>query len=304
MSVDDLEWENQRVFLAVLRSGSLSGAARMLGIAQATARRRVEKLEAALGTSLFTRTPSGLVPTEQAHALGEHVDAMDTAARAFNRRANAGASSVRITSSELLGVQVLPPLLAGVRQALPELRLELSVSDRLEALARQESDIAVRLQRPTEASVVTRRVGALQVGLYATPACIECHGLPLSFAALKDMPVIGPDRRLADHRRLVQEGVFTPEQTFLICSDSHLAQFAALRAGLGFGLCPQQLAEPAGLVQVLAAEVNMAVDIWIAMHHDLRRVKRAATVFDLLGAALEGFLAGALNQPPSSAHRP
>lgn len=113
MSINDLEWENQRVFLAVLRSGSLSGAARMLGIAQATARRRIERLEVALGTSLFTRTPSGLVPTEQAQALGEHVDVMDNAARAFNRRASTGAGSVRITSSELLGVEALPPLLAG-----------------------------------------------------------------------------------------------------------------------------------------------------------------------------------------------
>jgi len=227
------------------------------------------------------------------------VDVMDNAARAFNRRASTGADSVRITSSELLGVEVLPPLLAGVRQALPQLRLELSISDRLEALARQQSDIAVRLQRPSEANVVTRRVG-----LYATPACIKCHGLPPSLVALKDMPVIGPDRRLADHRRLVQEGAFTAEQTFLICSDSHLAQYAALRAGLGFGLCPQQLAEPAGLVQVLAGEVEMEVDIWIAMHHDLRRVKRAATVFDVLSGALEDFLAGAVRQPPRTVHSP
>lgn len=223
---------------------------------------------------------------------------MDNAARAFNRRASTGAGSVRITSSELLGVEVLPPLLAGVRQALPQLRLELSISDRLEALARQQSDIAVRLQRPSEANVVTRRVGALRVGLYATPACIKCHGLPPSLVALKDMPVIGPDRRL------VQEGAFTAEQTFLICSDSHLAQYAALRAGLGFGLCPQQLAEPAGLVQVLAGEVEMEVDIWIAMHHDLRRVKRAATVFDVLSGALEDFLAGAVRQPPRTVHSP
>jgi len=229
---------------------------------------------------------------------------MDNAARAFNRRASTGAGSVRITISELLGVEVLPPLLAGVRQALPQLRLELSISDRLEALARQESDIAVRLQRPSEANVVTRRVGALRVGLYATPACIKCHGLPPSLVALKDMPVIGPDRRLADHRRLVQEGAFTAEQTFLICSDSHLAQYAALRAGLGFGLCPQQLAEPAGLVQVLAGEVEMEVDIWIAMHHDLRRVKRAATVFDVLSGPLEDFLAGAVRQPPRTVHSP
>lgn len=296
MSADDLEWESQRVFLAVLRSGSLSGAARLLGIAQATARRHIEKLEAGLGTSLFTRTPAGLVPTEQANSLGEHVEAMDAAARAFNRRASAAAcastGSVRLTSSELLGVEVLPPLLRGVRQALPQVRLELSISGRLEALSQQDSDIAIRLQRPSEAKIVTRRVGALNVGLYATQDCIARHGHPTSQAQLIDLPLIGADRRQADHRRLVEQGTYSAKQPFIVSSDSHLAQYASLRAGLGFGLCPEQLAEPAGMVRALPEAVGFAVDVWIAMHHDLRRVKRAAAVFDALAIELEGLLMG------------
>jgi transcriptional regulator, LysR family len=110
-----IEWESQRVFLAVLRSGSLSGAAKLLGIAQATARRRLDHLEHVLGVSLFTRTPQGLTPTAGAQRLIEHVEAMDLAAQTFNRMASAEASmdhgTVRLTCGELLGVEVLPDLL-------------------------------------------------------------------------------------------------------------------------------------------------------------------------------------------------
>ncbi len=294
MSLDNLEWENQRIFLAVLRSGSLSGAARLLGISQATARRRVEKLETGIGVSLFARTPGGLVPSDAARELGEYVEAMDVAARAFNRRAGADASAsagkVRLTCGELFGVQVLPGLLRDVRAALPGVSLELSVSDTLQALSQLEADIAVRLTRPTEANVVTRRVGVLRVGLYASPECITQYGTPLSPADLAIRPLIGPDRRQSDRRRLLEQGVFPADAAFAIASDSHPAQFAALLAGLGFAACPAQLAEPAGLVRVLEAQVGFEVDVWIAMHHDLRRVPRVVAVFDALAQVLEAWL--------------
>jgi len=296
MSIDSLEWESQRVFLAVLRSGSLSGAARLLNIAQATARRRIEKLEASVGVSLFLRTPAGLQPTDAARELSDHVEAMDVAARAFSRRAGTGADAaegvVRVTSSELLGVEVLPAMLLGVRQAMPGVRLELSVQDRLEALPRQEADIAVRLQRPSEANVVARRTGALRVGLYAAPGCIRAHGLPQSRAQLCGLPMIGPDRRLSDRRMLAEHGVIDPDQAFAVACDHHVAQFAALKAGLGFGVCPGQLARPLGLVPVLEQEIGFDVDVWIAMHGDLRRVKRVAGVFDALARELDAYLAG------------
>ena len=147
-----LEWESQRVFLAVLRSGSLSGAAKLLGIAQATARRRLDHLEQSLGVSLFTRTPLGLTPTGGAQRLIEHVEAMDLAARTFNRMASAEAlvdqGTIRLTCGELLGVEVLPDLLRPFHYENPGLKLELSISDALEDIARLQSDIAVRLSDP------------------------------------------------------------------------------------------------------------------------------------------------------------
>lgn len=295
MTPPQLQWETQRAFLAVLRTGSLSGAARLLGIAQATARRRIEALEQSVGVSLFIRSPAGLLPTEMAKDLISHVEAMAMAANAFNRAASADAAlasgTVRLTSGQLLGVEVLPPMLRAVRREHPQLAIELSVSNRLHALAQQEADVAVRIRRPTEASVVARKVGELRVGLYAAPELLEQEGGLTTASALSRYPLIGPDRNLDDLEFLREQGFDCAPERALIRTDDHLAQLAALRAGLGVGVCPEQLAQRYGLVRVLPEQVGFAVEVWIAMHQDRRRVQRIGLVFDALGAAMSEFLA-------------
>ncbi|MFJ7285691.1 LysR family transcriptional regulator [Pseudomonas sp. NPDC099000] len=292
----NFHWENQRAFLAVLRTGSLSGAARLLGIAQATARRRIEALENSVGVNLFIRSPSGLIPTEMARDLITHVETMSLAAEAFNRAASAEAvdsgGTVRITSSDLLGIEILPLLLQPVCRANPQLVFELSVSNRLEALTRQEADIAIRTQRPTESEVVTRRVGGLSVGLYATQEFLDRYGAPTDLESLSHLPLIGPDRNLADIQTLSEHGFPFEHQRFQLRTDNHMAQLSALRAGIGIGVCPRQVAERCALVRVLPGEVDFAVDVWIAVHRDLRRIPRIALVFDRLADALEAYLGG------------
>lgn len=285
-----IEWESQRVFLAVLRSGSLSGAARLLDIAQSTARRRLENLEAALELSLFTRTSTGLTPTAAARRLIQHVESMDIAAQTFNRMASAetevSRGTIRMTSSDLLGVEVLPGILRRFHYDHPDLNLQLSIHDQMEDLARQQSDIAVRLARPSEAGIVVRRTGALRVGLYASAECLAHYGEPASLAAVRHAPLIGPDRRCADLRRLVELGLCSADQRFAIATDNHLAQLAAIRAGLGFGLCPANIAERYQLIPVIPEHFGFELDVWIAMHSDLRRIKRISRAFEALGDAL------------------
>lgn len=295
MNIAPLQWETQRVFLAVLRTGSLSAAARALGIAQATARRRIDSLEDSLGTSLFVRSPSGLMPTDTARELIGHAQSMALAAEAFARAASAQANvpggTVRVTSSQLLGIEVLPSMLGEIRAAQPQLAIELSVSNRLEDLALQEADVAVRIRRPCESAVVTRHVGNLHVGLYATAQLIEHRGLPRCADELNDYPLIGPDRNLTEQSFLAQRGFFCTGANAVIRTDDHSAQFASLRAGLGIGVCSGQLARRHGLVRVLPEQVDFPVDVWIAMHHDLKRVRRVTLVFDALSQALSRFLA-------------
>lgn len=296
MNAAPLHWETQRVFLAVLRTGSLTAAARTLGIAQATARRRIDALEKSVGTSLFIRSPAGLMPTDTARELVGHVESMALAAEAFARTASAKADlpggTVRVTCNQLLGVEVLPPMLKDLRNAQPELALELSISNRLEDLALQEADVAVRVRRPTEASVVTRHVGDLRIGLYATPTLLT-HRTPRTPSDLVDFPLIGPDRNLKERAFLAEQGFHCTRERAVIRTDSHLAQFAALKAGLGIGVCSSQLARQHSLVRVLPEHVDFRVDVWVAMHHDLKRVRRITMVFDALSQQLSRFLSGA-----------
>ncbi|TFY85639.1 LysR family transcriptional regulator [Pseudomonas kairouanensis] len=295
MNAPLLQWETQRAFLAVLRTGSLSGAARLLGIAQATARRRIEALEHSVGVSLFIRSPQGLLPTDMARELIGHVEAMAVAANAFNRAASADTATaggtVRLTSGPLLGVEVLPALLRPLRRSHPHVAIELNVSNRLQALAQQEADVAVRIRRPTGAAVVTRKVGDLHVGLYATAGLLAEVGMPQTMAQLQDYPVIGPDRDLAQIEVLQQQGFDCASAHTVIRTDDHLAQFSALRAGLGIGVCPRQLARRHGLVRVLPEQLGFDVDVWVAMHQDMRRVLRVAGVFEAVGAGMADFLA-------------
>lgn len=221
---------------------------------------------------------------------------MDIAAQAFNRMASSetdvSRGTVRVTSSDLLGVEVLPRLLRDFHHDHPGLNLQLSINDQMEDLARQESDIAVRLVRPSEAGIVVRRTGALRVGIYASSECLERYGEPKSLDALRKAPLIGPDRRSADLRRLVENGLCEADQRFAIATDNHLAQLAAIRAGLGFGLCPVTVASQYLLTRILPDSFGIEVDVWLAMHSDLRRIKRISRAFEALGDALHKELAG------------
>jgi DNA-binding transcriptional LysR family regulator len=156
-------WDELRTFFEVLRDGSLSGAARRLGLTQPTVGRHVDALEEALGVTLFTRSPRGLAPTPAAIALAPHGEAMAAAAAALSRSASSEAALdkgvVRVTASEIVGCEVLPSILAAFHARHPGVAIELAVTNRNEDLARGDADIAVRMVRPTQSGLVARRIG-------------------------------------------------------------------------------------------------------------------------------------------------
>jgi DNA-binding transcriptional LysR family regulator len=287
MNPTSTDWEDHRAFLAVLRTGSLSAAARALRVTQPTIRRRLESLERAVGAALFTRSPSGLTPTETARSLGAHAEAMAEAAEAFARAASAEAETpagiVRITASDVMGAEVLPPILARLRRRHPGLVLELSLTNRSEDLLRQHADIAVRMVRPAQAALVARHVGAVRLGLFAHRAYLDANGTPASLAELGRFALIGPDRETADLDALRQSDLELRREMLALRTDSQLAQLAAIRAGLGIGLCHRALAaRSTDLVAVLPDAFAYELPTWIAMHEDLRHVARIRASFDHL----------------------
>jgi len=152
--IEDPGWELYRSFLAVLQEGSLSAAARALGVTQPTIGRHIDALEAALGFALFTRSQHGFKPTEAALALGPHAENLALNAAALLRVASAHGGdgsavrgTVRISASEVVGAEVLPPILTALRVAHPQLVIELVLSNRIDDLLLRQADIAIRMLR-------------------------------------------------------------------------------------------------------------------------------------------------------------
>ena len=289
----NIGWELYRSFLGVFREGSLSGAARQLGITQPTVGRHVAALETALGVVLFTRSPSGLLPTAVARTLRAHAETMERTAAALERAASAQGDevrgAVRVSASEVIGVEVLPPILTQVRQAHPHLKVELVLTNRLSDLLQLEADIAVRMVRPSQEQLLARRIGLIEVGLHARDDYLQQHGTPLLMQDLAGHSVIGFDQENAFIRSLAIKGF--ERSAFALSSDSDLAQLALIRAGAGIGGCQVQLAkrDPC-LRRVLPEGFALKLDTWVTMHEDLRNSPRCRVMFDALVEGLQRYV--------------
>lgn len=288
------DWNLYASFREVMRQGSLSAAARVLGLTQPTLGRHIAALETDLGAALFTRSPLGLAPTAAAHELLPRVEEMHAAAEAARRTVSGGPSAesgvVRVTASEIIGGVVLPPLLAAFREAHPGIVVELVLTNRNQDLLRRDADIAVRMVRPVQSALVARRVGTVAIGLFAHVRYALAHGLPTTVAAIADHPLIGFDLDEASARSLADSGIALRRDRFAFRCDSDLAQLAALRAGFGLGGC--QLGIAAGdpnLVPVLADDIRFELEMWLAMHEDLRTVGRVRTMYDFLAVELAAY---------------
>lgn len=290
-------WNELRTFIEVARDGSLSAAARRLGLAQPTVGRHIDALEASLGLTLFTRSSRGLTPTPAARALGPHAEVMAAAAAAFERAASGEAAAdrgtVRVTASDVIGCEVLPPILTAFRAEHPGIALELGLTNRTEDLARRDADIAVRMVRPTQSGLVARRIGVSRVALYAHRDYLARFGEPRSLADLATHCLIGFDR---DDRSFRGAGDFARKLTreaFGFRCDSDLAQIAALRAGAGIGGCQENIARRTPeLVQVLPNAIHYALEVWLVMHEDLKATRRVRILFDHLAAGLTAYVKG------------
>ena len=288
------DWDLYRAFLAVLETGSLSGAARGLGLTQPTVGRQIEALEGSLGAVLFTRSPGGLRATEAALALQPHAEAMASAAEALLRTASGEADQVRgvvrVTASHIVGAEVLPPILTRFHEAHPEVTIELDLSDRQENLLRRDADIAVRMARPTQAALTARRIGAVRVGLFAHRRYLERHGVPTRLEP--GLAGIGFDRNVEMLSALSDLQLPLSREFFALRTDSDLAQLAALRAGFGVGGCQYGIARrDPDLVPVLSDAFRLDMEVWVAMHEDLKSSVRMRLMFDALVEGMADYVA-------------
>lgn len=284
-----------------MRDGSLSAAARELGITQPTAGRHISALECELELQLFIRTSQGLVPTDAARALLPYAEALAATSAALVRAASGDVSkvegAVRISAADIVGVEILPPIIADLQKIHPKLEIELSLSETMEDLLKREADIAVRMSEPSQDAILMRYIGNFRLGLHATEHYLAEHGTPQSSADLFQHKLVGFDRRTPFIRTVVQkmrkinpEIPDTDAIPFAIRTDSPLAQYAMIKAGAGIGMSQIGLAKRCGKLRQLLPEIELPLHCWVAMHENLRSSPRCRAVFNALVDGLKAYL--------------
>ncbi|MEC5215498.1 DNA-binding transcriptional LysR family regulator [Actimicrobium sp. GrIS 1.19] len=297
MAEREPSWEWYRTFLKVLQTGSLSAAGRTMGLTQPTVGRHIDNLETALGMKLFIRSFDGFAPTDAALELQPYAASVAATTAALRRVASSHGSgvrgSVRLTASEIISIEVLPPILAALRDAHPALTIELVVSNKADDLLHREADIAVRMFRPLQEALVAKRVGGIEVGLHAHQRYLAAHGTPTSVDGLAPHALIGFDYENAYVRQLQAQYPWFTRAALALRADSDMAQVAFIRAGFGIGVCQAALAaKDKALVRLLPEAFSIMMDTWVAMHEDLRQSARCAVTFAALVAGLTAYIEG------------
>jgi DNA-binding transcriptional LysR family regulator len=285
------DWSLVRSFLAVLDQGSLLGAARQLQCSQPTMGRHIAELEAQLGLVLFDRTGRGLVPTEAALRLADSARAMQSGADHFLRsvvgsdRSTSG--TVRISAGQPVACFVLPPLLAQMRLALPEVQVELVASNSVSNLLRREADIAVRMVQPGQATVIARRVGKVFLKACAHQDYLRRRGVPRSPSDLLAHDLIGDDRNEDILKGFAAQGLPVAREQFAFRTDDLIVVWQAVRAGLGIGFVSDYVvrSDPAVLPVLPKLKID-PLPVWLAVHKEIRTSKRIRAVYDFLSDAL------------------
>ena len=287
MNDKNFNWSLIPSFLAALEQGSLMGAARATGVSQPTLGRHIAELEQQLNVLLFERTGRGLQATPNALALAEAAQTMQTGAASFSRLACGSTASlqglVRIAASQPVACFLLPTILASMRLALPEVTVALVVSNDVSNLLRREADIALRMVRPDQSSLIAKRIGHINVQACAHIDYLQRKGRPQQAADLVAHDLIAGDRNSDIDMGLLAQGFASQDLRFALRSDDLNAQWAALKAGLGVGFMGDYLlrAEPSVQAVLPALELPQ-FPVWLTVHQELQTSARIRAVYDFL----------------------
>ena len=269
--MQDVPWGPLPAFIAAAETGSLSAAARRLGIAQPTVRRQIAALEAAVGAALFARHPGGLTPTPEGAAMLEDARAMRAAAQAMTRRLGTGTSgTVRITATRLDAAEILPRALARVLRAHGGLTVEIDADDAPRDVLRRDADMALTQAEPKAGALVARKLRPREIGLYAARGA----KVPGDFAQVR---LVCDDRAGRTEAALAAAGLPLPRTP--IRTDDYAVQLAMVRAGLAVGAVQTGIAERHGLRRVFP-DLSLRFDSWLVCHEDLRRSPRVSVLWE------------------------
>lgn len=284
-----MDWDDLRIFLAVARSESLSGAGKRLKIDAATVGRRIARLEEAMGARLFAKSPQGYALTEEGTRLLPHAERAETALIGAHEALSGPeglSGQIRIGAPDGCANFLLPQVLAAICDANPGLEVQIVALPRVFNLSKREADLAIAVSRPTAGRLTVQKLTDYRLHLAAHPDYLA-HAAPLT----------GP-QDLRHHRLVgyIPDMIHDKELDYLaelgagtvaLASNSVSVQLNALRAGAGVGVV-HDFALPAApeLVQVIPDQVSLTRSFWLIRHADDGRVARLNRFADLLAQAL------------------
>jgi DNA-binding transcriptional LysR family regulator len=296
MAKPDFDWTLVRSFLAVLDAGSLMGAARVLQAQQPTLSRHIAELESQLGLPLFERTGRGVTPTAAALGMADAARQMqggaDQLARSLARSREATGGTVRITTSDVAATWLLPRVLAGLRVAEPGIQVELVASNTVANLLRREADIAVRMLRPVQGSLIARKLGEIDICAAAHERYLARAGTPRQPQDLLQHSLVGYDRDETILRGFAGLGLPLTREHFAVRTDDQVVygRLVAEGAGVGF-VAAYTLAQCPGVRRLLPMLKIPPLPCWLAVHREIRGSPVVRRVYDYLAQALPAALA-------------
>ena len=285
-----LEWDDLRLVLAIARNGSLTAAARAMGVTQPTMGRRAEHLEDRLGAQLFERTAAGVALNALGTSLLPLAEQMERSALAAERQIAARDTGleglVRITTLEWTGHHLLAPVLARFCRLHPAVTVELITADRVFSLTRHETDVALRPVRFDQEGLVQRRIGATPRGLYASQAYLAERGEPNYAAGCPGHTLITlPESLFTLPQANWLHDILAPKAHVALRSNSLDVHAAAAVAGAGLVLLPRSIGDALpGLRRLNPPETPPDRELWLGFHEDLRHTPRVRALVDYIAA--------------------
>ena len=291
MDQDQPDWNLLRAFQATAQEGSLSAAARRLGLTQPTLSRQIAALENRLSLMLFERNGRYLHLTDAGRELLPHVQDMGEAAHRLSLSASGQQSDlaglVRITASEVASAYMLPPILRSLRLRAPQIIAEVVAGDDIRKLMTREADIALRHVRPEQPNLIARLIAERTGYFYAATDYLDRRGRPETLTDLAEHDWVG----MGDLTRIL-EYMFAlklplTEDNFRVRTESGLVAWQMAQAGLGIIPMDKTIAaEAPGLERILPEVLHVTFPLWLVTHREVHTNPRIRLVFDLLGEAL------------------
>ena len=290
--MDQLDWNQLKAFLQTAETGSLSAAARKLGLTQPTLSRQVAAIERQMGVTLFERVGKAMVLTPTGLDLLEHARAMGTAAEALglaaSGRSQAVGGVVTVSATDAIAAYLLPPILQRLHAQEPSIAIEVIASNALSDLLRREADIAIRHVQPEQPDLIARLVRQAQAGFYASEAWVRAHGHPRTAEDATRAIFVGSDRNGRYLAYLRHHGLHLSESQFSCYADQTALQWELVRQGMGIGATMDEIArQTPGMVRVLDDVPPLRFPIWLVSHRELRTARRIRVVFEALAQGLQ-----------------